>query len=114
MTLPGGPADKLGNRYEKWWTLSVFVRMLQGHAEAIDRGVKGGLFVASLTKVNQVNLKAPHLAPPTVYVVGTRPALRPDKAARAARPHGQNLVADAGALSSDSRRYSPVTPRLRQ
>ena len=35
MTLPGGPADKLGNRYEKWWTLSEFVRMLQGHAEAI-------------------------------------------------------------------------------
>ena len=22
MTLPGGPADKLGNRYEKWWTLT--------------------------------------------------------------------------------------------
>ena len=35
MTLPGGPADKLGNRYEKWWTLSEFVRMLQGGAEAI-------------------------------------------------------------------------------
>ena len=35
MTLPGGPADKLGNRYETWWTLSEFVRMLQGHAEAI-------------------------------------------------------------------------------
>ena len=35
MTLPGGPADKLGNRYEKWWTPSEFVRMLQGHAEAI-------------------------------------------------------------------------------
>ena len=35
MTLPGGPADKLGNRYEKWWTLSVLVRMLQGHAGAI-------------------------------------------------------------------------------
>ncbi len=35
MTLPGGPADKIGNRYEKWWTLSVFVRMLQGRADAI-------------------------------------------------------------------------------
>ena len=35
MTLPGGPADKLGNRYEMWWTLSVFVRLLQGHADAI-------------------------------------------------------------------------------
>ena len=35
MTLPGGPADKLGNRYEKWWTLSEFVRMLGGETEAI-------------------------------------------------------------------------------
>ena len=35
MTLPGGPADKLGNRYEKWWTLSEFVRMLHGETEAI-------------------------------------------------------------------------------
>ena len=35
MTLPGGPADKLGNRYEKWWTLSEFVRMLDGETEAI-------------------------------------------------------------------------------
>lgn len=35
MTLPGGPADKLGNRYEKWWTVSEFVRMLHGETEAI-------------------------------------------------------------------------------
>ena len=28
MTIPGGPADKLGNRYERWWTLSEFVRIL--------------------------------------------------------------------------------------
>ena len=35
MTLPGGPADKLGNRYEKWWTVSEFVRMLHGDTEAI-------------------------------------------------------------------------------
>ena len=35
MTLPGGPADKLGNRYEKWWTVSEGVRMLHGDAEAI-------------------------------------------------------------------------------
>ena len=35
MTLPGGPADKLGNRYEKWWTLSELVRLLQGDTEAI-------------------------------------------------------------------------------
>ena len=35
MTLPGGPADKLGNRYEKWWTLSEFVRLLRGETESI-------------------------------------------------------------------------------
>ena len=35
MTLPGGPADKLGNRYETWWTLSEFVRMLRGDTESI-------------------------------------------------------------------------------
>ena len=35
MTLPGGAADKLGNRYETWWTLSELVRMLRGETEAI-------------------------------------------------------------------------------
>ena len=35
MTLPAGPADKLGNRYEKWWTVSECVRMLRGDTEAI-------------------------------------------------------------------------------
>ena len=35
MTLPGGPAAKLGERYEAWWTLSQFLRMLGGETEAI-------------------------------------------------------------------------------
>ena len=35
MTLPGGPAAKLGARYEAWWTLSEFARMLGGETEAI-------------------------------------------------------------------------------
>ena len=35
MPLPGGAANKFGNRYEKWWTLSEFVRILFGSAEAI-------------------------------------------------------------------------------
>ena len=51
MTLPGGPADKIGNRYEKWWTLSVFVRMLQGHADAIrieEPGVDKAEFVVTV------------------------------------------------------------------
>ena len=50
MTLPGGPADKLGNRYEKWWTLSELVRMLAGETEAIrieDPGVDKAEFVVT-------------------------------------------------------------------
>ena len=50
MTLPGGPADKLGNRYEKWWTLSELVRMLAGESEAIrieDPGVDKAEFVVT-------------------------------------------------------------------
>jgi hypothetical protein len=35
MPLPGGPADKLGNRYEQWWTVSQLVEMIQGGADAI-------------------------------------------------------------------------------
>ena len=48
MTLPDGPAEKLGNRYEKWWTLSELVRMLGGETEAIcieDLGVDKAEFV---------------------------------------------------------------------
>ena len=50
MTLQGGPADKLGNRYEKWWTLSELVRMLGGETEAIrieDLGVDKTEFVVT-------------------------------------------------------------------
>ena len=35
MTLPGGPANKLGNRYETLWTVSKFLRMLGGSTESI-------------------------------------------------------------------------------
>ena len=41
MTLPGGPADKLRNRYEEWWTVSELVRMLRGDAESIRIGAPG-------------------------------------------------------------------------
>ena len=50
MTLPGGPAEKLGNRYEKWWTLSELVRMLGGETEAIrieELGVDKAEFVVT-------------------------------------------------------------------
>ena len=47
MPLPGGPADKLGNRYELWWTVSEFVNMLHGRSDAIrieDPGIEKAEF----------------------------------------------------------------------
>lgn len=35
MPLPGGPADKFGNRYEHWWTVSQLVRIMDGQAASI-------------------------------------------------------------------------------
>ena len=51
MTLRGGPADKLGNRYEKWWTLSEFICMLHGKADSIrieEPGVEKIEFVVTM------------------------------------------------------------------
>ena len=51
MTLPGGPANKLGNRYEMWWTVSECVRMLHDDTEAIhieDPGVEKAEFVVTV------------------------------------------------------------------
>ena len=51
MTLPGGPADKLGNRYEQWWTLSELIRMLNGETEALrieDPAVDKAEFVVTI------------------------------------------------------------------
>ena len=35
MPLPGGPSDKIGNRYELWWTVYQFVRIIDGEVESI-------------------------------------------------------------------------------
>ena len=51
MTLPGGAADKAGNRYEKQWTVSELIRMLLGHSDAIrieDLGVEKVEFVVMI------------------------------------------------------------------
>ena len=48
MPLPGGPSDKICNRYELWWTVSQLVRMLHGEIESIrleDPGVIKAEFV---------------------------------------------------------------------
>lgn len=34
-SLVGGAADKFGNRYELWWTVSELIRMLHGKSERI-------------------------------------------------------------------------------
>jgi hypothetical protein len=50
MPLPGGSADKLGNRYELWWTVWQLVRMLDGKGDSIrieDPGVTKAEFVIS-------------------------------------------------------------------
>ena len=51
MTLPGGPADKLGNRYEKWWMVAECIRLLRGDTEAIrieDPSVEKAEFVVTI------------------------------------------------------------------
>ena len=35
MPLVGGPSDKLGNRYELWWTVSRLIRIIDGEAKSI-------------------------------------------------------------------------------
>ncbi len=41
MPLPGGPANKMGNRYEHWWTVAQLVRILDGEAGSIRLEVPG-------------------------------------------------------------------------
>ena len=51
MMLSGGAANKLGNRYEKWWTVLEFVRMLHGTTDAIrieDPEVEKAEFVVTV------------------------------------------------------------------
>lgn len=51
MPLPGGPADKFGNRYELAWTVYQFVSMLHGKADSIrieQPGLTKAEFVMSL------------------------------------------------------------------
>ena len=35
MPLPGGPAEKFGNRYESWWTVFQLIRIIRGDADSI-------------------------------------------------------------------------------
>ena len=35
MPLPGGPSNKFGGRYEKWWTVSQLIRIIEGQADSL-------------------------------------------------------------------------------
>ena len=65
MPLSGGPADKIGNRYEKWWTVSQLIRIIQGEAESIrieDPSVDKAEFVVvsgGYRELHQVKLHHP-------------------------------------------------------
>ena len=41
MMLPGGAADKVGNRYETWWTVAELLRMLDGGSRSLRIEVPG-------------------------------------------------------------------------
>ena len=41
MPLPGGAADKLGNRYELWWTALQVQNLLRGQWDSIRVEVPG-------------------------------------------------------------------------
>ncbi len=58
MTLPGGSANKLGNRYEELWTVWVLVRMLHDDAESIrieDPGTEKAEFVVTLASHRELH-----------------------------------------------------------
>ena len=51
MPLPGGSANKLGNRYELWWTVSQFIRIIDEKADNIcieDLSVDKAEFVLNI------------------------------------------------------------------
>jgi hypothetical protein len=41
MPLPGGPSDKIGNRYERRWTVRALIDLLQGTATSVRVEVPG-------------------------------------------------------------------------
>ena len=58
MPIPGGAADKLGNRYELWWTVSQFVEMIQGRSDAIrieDPGADKAEFVVQRGSLREMH-----------------------------------------------------------
>ena len=62
MTLPGGPSDKAGNRYELLWTVMCMIRVMRGEAESIHlepagsegEGIEFSLKISSGTEYHQV------------------------------------------------------------
>ncbi len=65
MPLPGGPANKFGNRYEQWWTVSQLVRIINEEADNIrieDPTVDKAEFVITVggyQELHQVKISHP-------------------------------------------------------
>jgi len=58
MPLPGGSSDKLGNRYELWWTVAQFERMLHGKVSSIrieDPGIDKAEFVIQVAEHRELH-----------------------------------------------------------
>jgi hypothetical protein len=58
LMLPGGQTDKLGNRYESWWTVHQLVRMILGEALSIrieHPGVEKAEFVLQTTQGEELH-----------------------------------------------------------
>lgn len=87
MPLPGGPADKLGNRYEAWWVMAELARMLRGESETVRIEPPGrdkvDLIVATelQTEYHQVKRVPPRRLP-------RRPSLGIAHAIRRRQEHG--------------------------
>lgn len=54
MPLRGGPADKLGNRYEVWWTLLSLIRILEEVADSIRIEVPGLTKAEFIVKIGAI------------------------------------------------------------
>lgn len=58
MPLPGGAADKFGNRYEQMWTIEQLIRLLQGNVDSVrieDPNIDKAEFVIHSSGVKELH-----------------------------------------------------------
>src|SRR5688572_8364791 len=54
MVLPGGPSDKLGNRYEMQWTVYCVIKVLAGEYDSIHLEPPGEGKTEFITRIREV------------------------------------------------------------